>query len=50
MRHVAELAYADCLVALSADNSSERAEAGVILERLLDLPNLSNALQVEVGY
>lgn len=50
MRHVAELAYADCLVALSADNSSELAEAGVILERLLDLPNLSNALQVEIGY
>ena len=50
MRYVAELAYADCLVAIASDDSADLSEAVAILERLLDLPNLPSATQVEVGY
>mgnify|MGYP005858395127 CR=1 FL=1 len=50
MRYVAELAYADCVVAMASDETSDLSEAIAILERLLDLPNLSEALQVEVSY
>jgi tetratricopeptide (TPR) repeat protein len=49
-RYMAELAYADCLVALARENSTELAEAAVLLERLLDLPGLPEAMRVEVGY
>lgn len=49
-RHVAELAYADCLFALAVDDASELSEAAAILERLLDLPDLSPAQELEVSY
>ncbi len=50
LRYVAELARADCLVALAGDDRVELADAAAVLERLQDLPNLPEALQVEVGY
>ncbi|MFP4156019.1 MAG: tetratricopeptide repeat protein [Opitutales bacterium] len=50
MRYVAELAYADCLIAMASDDRGDLSEAVAILERLLDLPNLPLATQVEVSY
>lgn len=49
-RYLAELAYADCLVALARQDSSDLSEAAALLDRLSDLPGLPEALRVEVGY
>ncbi len=50
LRYRAELAYADCVVALARESAADLSEAAVLLERLLDLPSLPEALRVEVGY
>ncbi|MFW6217827.1 MAG: tetratricopeptide repeat protein, partial [Verrucomicrobiota bacterium] len=49
-RYLAEISRADCMMALARDNPGPWEDAAVALERLLDLPNLPVALQIEAGY
>lgn len=50
LRHVAELARADCMFALAKGDESQLADVALVLERLLDLPDPSVDFQAEVGY
>ena len=50
MRHRAELGRADCMVALAKGDRAELADAAVVLERFLDLPDLSDALRAEASH
>lgn len=50
MRYVAELSRADCMLALAGNESSALADVVVILERLLDLPNLPLDFQAEAAH
>ena len=50
MRYVAELSRADCMLALTGNESGEMGDVIVVLERLLDLPNLPLDFQCEASY
>ena len=50
MRHRAELGRADCMVALAEGDRTELADAAVVLERFLDLPELTEALRAEASH
>ena len=50
MRYVAELSRADCMLALAGNESDALVDAVVILERLVDLPNLPLDFQAEAAY
>jgi hypothetical protein len=50
MRYIAELSRADCMLALAGNESSALADVIVILERLLDLPNLPLDFQAEAAH
>jgi tetratricopeptide (TPR) repeat protein len=49
-RYVAELSRADCLLALAKTSAAQLQDVALALERLIDLPNLPFAVQVEIGY
>ena len=49
MRYIAELSRADCMLALAGNDSDGLADAVIILERLLDLPNLPLDFQAEAA-
>ena len=49
-RYLAELARADCLLALAGDEPKAYQDALFILEGLIDLPQLPLDAQAEVGY
>ncbi|MDQ8195195.1 hypothetical protein QEH59_12215 [Coraliomargarita sp. SDUM461004] len=50
LRYLAELSRADCMLALAGNESSALADVVVILERLLDLPNLPLDFQAEAAH
>ena len=50
MRYIAELSRADCMLALSSNESGELGDVIAALERLLDLPNLPLDFQTEAAY
>jgi hypothetical protein len=50
MRYLAELSRADCMLALAGNEVDELADVIVVLERLLDLPNLPLDFQAEASY
>ena len=50
LRYVAELSRADCMLALAGNESTALADVVVILERLLDLPNLPLDFQAEAAH
>jgi len=50
MRYVAELSRADCMLALAGNEPSALGDVVVILERLLDLPNLPLDFQAEAAH
>lgn len=50
MRYVAELSRADCMLALAGNETNALADVVVILERLLDLPNLPLDFQAEAAH
>jgi hypothetical protein len=49
MRYIAELSRADCMLALAGNDFDGLADVVVILERLLDLPNLPLDFQAEAA-
>lgn len=49
-RYVAELSRADCMLALAKQDEGRLQEAALVLERLIDSPNLPIDVQAEVGY
>lgn len=49
-RYLAELARADCLLALAGDQPKAYQDALLVLEGLIDLPQLPLDAQAEVGY
>ena len=49
MRYIAELSRADCMLALAGNDFDDLADVAVILERLLDLPNLPLDFQAEAA-
>ena len=49
MRYIAELSRADCMLALAGNDFDGLADVAVILERLLDLPNLPLDFQAEAA-
>ena len=49
-RYVAELSRADCMLALAKDDAEQLKDVALALERLIDMPNLPNDFQAEVGY
>lgn len=49
MRYIAELSRADCMLALAGNDFGDLADVAVILERLLDLPNLPLDFQAEAA-
>jgi tetratricopeptide (TPR) repeat protein len=50
MRYVAELSRADCMLALAGNETTALADVIVVLERLLDLPNLPLDFQAEAAH
>lgn len=50
MRYVAELSRADCMLALAGNEPDALGDVVVVLERLLDLPNLPLDFQAEASY
>jgi tetratricopeptide (TPR) repeat protein len=50
MRYVAELSRADCMLALAGNDTSALGNVVVVLERLLDLPNLPLDFQAEAAH
>lgn len=50
MRYVAELSRADCMLALAGFEEDALGDVIVLLERLLDLPNLPLDFQAEAAY
>ncbi len=50
LRYVAELSRADCMLALAGNEPSALGDVVVILERLLDLPNLPLDFQAEAAH
>lgn len=50
MRYVAELSRADCMLALAGNEAGGLVDVIVVLERLLDLPNLPLDFQAEAAY
>jgi hypothetical protein len=50
MRYVAQLSRADCMLALAGNEPDALTDVVVILERLLDLPNLPLDFQVEAAH
>ncbi len=49
-RYRAEIARADCMMALAGDEPGQLQDVAVVLERLLELPNLPVDLQVEAAF
>ena len=49
-RYIAELARADCMLALAQNNDSQLTDVALILERIGDTPGLPIDFQAEVGY
>lgn len=50
MRYIAELSRADCMLALAGNEAGGLGDVVVVLERLLDLPNLPLDFQAEASY
>ena len=50
MRYLAELSRADCMLAIAGNELDELLDVVVVLERLLDLPNLPVDFQAEASY
>ena len=50
LRYLAELSRADCMLALAGNEPSSLGDVVVILERLLDLPNLPLEFQAEAAH
>jgi tetratricopeptide (TPR) repeat protein len=50
LRYIAELSRADCMLALAGNEPSALGDVVVILERLLDLPNLPLDFQAEAAH
>lgn len=50
LRYQAELSRADSMLALSKDNQTQLQDVSLVLERLVDLPNLPMDVQIEAGY